>query len=100
MNGTPSQSNTELPPPGWGRDRLSKFIESTRKNQFATFANMQPAYAVLHEIDDCFQIAAENLSNPKDILAALLLFRSHSAYRTACALAMGTQLPETFVLLR
>jgi len=33
-------------------------------------------------------------------LAAVLLVRSHAAYRAACATAMGTQLPETFVLLR
>lgn len=100
MKGTPSHSNTEQRPLGWSQDKLSEFIESTRQNQFATFANMQPAYSVLREIDDCLQITAENLSNPKDILAALLLFRSHSAYRAACAMAMGTQLPETFVLLR
>jgi len=100
MKGAPSHSNTEQRPLGWSQDKLSEFIESTRQNQFATFANMQPAYSVLREIDDCLQITAENLSNPKDILAALLLFRSHSAYRAACAMAMGTQLPETFVLLR
>ena len=42
----------------------------------------------------------ENLTHPKNIVAAVLLVRSHAAYRAACGTAMGTQLPETFVLLR
>ncbi len=99
-DGTHSQPKEELPPPGWGNDKLSEFFESTRQQQFATFANLRWAFAILKEIDDCWLLAASNLNQPQDVLSALLLIRSHSAYRAACATAMATQTPESFVLLR
>jgi hypothetical protein len=100
MGGTLSQSKVEQRPAGWGADKLSEFFEAARQQQFATFANFQWAYAILREIDDCLFVAASNLNQPQDVLGAILLIRSHSAYRAACATATATQLPETFVLLR
>jgi hypothetical protein len=91
----------EIRPLGWGDDKLSEFLEAVRGQQFATFANdVGGFYSVIREVDLCFVKITENLTNPKNLLAAVLLVRSHAAYRTAYATAMGTQLPETFVLLR
>jgi hypothetical protein len=91
----------EIRPLAWGNDKLSEFLEAVRGQQFATFANdVGGFYSVIREVDLCFVKITENLTNPKNLLAAVLLVRSHAAYRTACATAMGTQLPETFVLLR
>jgi len=95
------QTKEEIRPLGWGDDRLSDFLEGVRQQQFATFANNPgDGYSVIREVDLCFVKITENLTNPKNLLAAVLLVRSHAAYRAACATAMGTQLPETFVLLR
>jgi hypothetical protein len=91
----------EIRPLGWGGDKLSDFLEAVRSQQFATFANdLGGFYSVLREVDLCFVTITENLTNPKNLLAAVLLVRSHAAYRAACATGMGTQLPETLVLLR
>ena len=91
----------EIRPLGWGDDKLSEFLEAVRSQQFATFANdVGGFYSVIREVDLCFVKITENLTNPKNLLAAVLLVRSHAAYRAACGTAMGTQLPETFVLLR
>jgi hypothetical protein len=100
VNGTVSQSKSETQPPGWGSDKLSEFFEAVRKQQFATFANFPWAYNILREIDDCFDVAARNLNQPKAVLPAFFLVRSHSAYRAACATATAGQLPESSVLLR
>ncbi len=95
------QKKEEIRPLGWGDDKLSNFLEGARPQQFATFAN-NPAnsYSIICEVDLCFVKITENVTNPKNLLAAVLLVRSHAAYRAACGTAMGTQLPETFVLLR
>jgi len=61
---------------------------------------MRPAVDVLIEIDGLFHKAAENLRNPPDFLGAMLLLRSHSAYRAATRLAMSGEASETFPLLR
>jgi hypothetical protein len=91
----------EIRPLGWGDDKLSEFLEAIRSQQFATFANdVGGFYSIIREVDLCFVKITENLTNPKNLLAAVLLVRSHAAYRAACSTAMGTQLPETFVLLR
>ena len=100
MDGTLSQSKVELRPVGWADDKLSAFFDAIRQQQFATFANFQWAYDILREIDDCLLMAASNLNQPQDVLGAVLLIRSHSAYRAACATVTATQLPESFVLQR
>src|SRR5271165_1796475 len=100
MVATLSHSKVEQRPVGWGADKLSEFFEDARQQQFATFANFQWAYAILRQVDDCLHVAATNLNQPSDVLGAVLLIRSHSAYRAACAMATATQLPESFELLR
>lgn len=87
-------------PPGWGRDKLSAYLEDANGNRFATFFNKRQEYALLSEIDDCFTRIGENLINPKGLIEALLLLRSHSAFRTACGCAMAGQATDTYPLIR
>jgi hypothetical protein len=95
------QKKEEIRPAGWGDDKLSEFLEAVRHQQFATFANnVGGAYSIIYEADACLVKITENLTHPKNLVAAVLLVRSHAVYRAACGTAMGTQLPETFVLLR
>lgn len=55
---------------------------------------------MLLEIDQCFMKVAENLINPSNQLAALLILRSHSAYRASCRLALSGQATDSFPSLR
>jgi hypothetical protein len=85
---------------GWGMQELTAFFDHVRRHHFATFANHREEVAVLERIDSAFLRVGSNLLNPKDHLTPFFLFRSHSAFRAACACAMGGQTVETFVLLR
>ena len=89
------------PPPGWGNDKLTDFHTQAFTNSLASYVQMRrPAVDMLIDIDTLFHQAAENLRNPPDFLGAMLLLRSHSAYRAATRLAMSGEAPETFPLLR
>jgi hypothetical protein len=89
------------PPPGWGNDKLTDFHTQAFHNSLASYVQMRrPAVDMLIDIDALFHQAAENLRNPPDFLGAMLLLRSHSAYRAATRLAMSGEAPETFPLLR
>jgi hypothetical protein len=35
----PSQPSSNYPPPGWGEDELTKFLDAACSNQWATFWN-------------------------------------------------------------
>jgi hypothetical protein len=98
----PSMGNvrTRQPPPRWGADLLSAFIDNALANIFATFVHKPIQYKYILDVDSCFYKAASNLSNPTDFVAAFLLLRSHSAYRAACRLALSGQAAESYVVLR
>ncbi len=98
--GSPQDQNPKPPPPGWGKDKLSEFLELARGNEFATFHNKRAEYGLLCEIDACYLRLADNLVNTKDMVPAILFYRSHAAYRAGCRTSMAGQAPETFVLLR
>jgi len=93
-------SSNQSKPPGWGTDGLSAFLKMAGSNQASTFALKKPEYKLLSDIDDAFCRIGNNLVNPKSILGANMLFRSHAAYRGSCGLCMSGQVAETFVLLR
>jgi hypothetical protein len=82
-------------PPGWGHDELSKFWDAARNNQIATFVRKGPAYSKLARIDALFCAISKDWLNPSDEIAALLLLRTHSAFRTAAG-----QAAEAYVLNR
>ncbi len=82
------------PPPGWGSDDLSAFLQAALQKRHATFHTKKPAYALMQRVDACFMRIGTNLINPKDTLAPLMLLRSHAAYRwVRCG--MAGQVPET-----
>lgn len=87
------------PPPRWGSDDLTHFIEMCRNNQFATFAN-KPTFCHLVRIDKCFVKVLDNSVNPRPWFPLQFFHRSHSAYRAACALTMAGQTVEVNALLR
>ena len=97
----PHDTVSRTPPqPGWGQDELSKFLDFTRHNQFATFHNKKVRYGELSTIDTSFYRVATNIINPENTISPVLFYRCHSAFRAACATAMSGQVAETFVLLR
>lgn len=87
-------------PPGWGHDELSKFWDAARHNQLGTFVQKNPAYARLAAIDNLFCVVGRDWLNPSDEIAALLLLRTHSAFRVAAGLACAGQVTEAYVLNR
>ena len=48
------------PPTGWGTDNITGFIDNTRLNCFATYANLRQEYAKLAEVDAVFRKLVEN----------------------------------------
>lgn len=87
-------------PPGWGDDPLSKFVQGTTENTYATFYNLKEWYNRLKDIHVAFSKAAENMDRTPDFLASFFLFRSHSAYLAGVRLALSGQVPEAYMVLR
>lgn len=94
-----SKETTMTLPPRWGDDSLTEFIKGAFANILATFVR-KPAFRVLVAVDKNFMKIGENLANPRDILAAFLIHRSHAALRGACRMAASGQVAEAHPLLR
>lgn len=90
----------QSPPVGWGKDKLSDFIDVATNNSFATFHNKKTEYELLEEIDSYFELIITNLTGRSEILVSMLFARAHSTYRGAVRLAISGQCPEAFSLLR
>ena len=88
------------PPPCWGEDELTKFLDSVRKNHFATFVIKKPETKKIIEIDGIFSRVIHVALNPRDLTVGLLMHRAHSAYRAAASCAFAGQSAELFPLLR
>ncbi|MEJ5378554.1 MAG: hypothetical protein WHX93_18440 [bacterium] len=87
-------------PPGWGNDPLSKFLQDTTENIYATFHNLKQLYNPLQHIHQVFTKVAENMNRTPHLLAFFFLFRSHSAYLAGVRLALSGQIPEAYMVLR
>src|SRR3972149_11493555 len=92
--------NLPEPPAGWGADDITGFIDNTRQNCFATYANLRQEYGKLAEVDGVFRKLVENLINTRDWFAAFFLLRAHSAFLAGAHLAMSGQAAETHAPLR
>lgn len=88
------------PPPGWGGDSLSEFIELTRRNTFATFVQARPVWERLTTIDSLFRRAIDAMNNSRAWFAGFFLLRSHASYLGAVRLSASTQFAETYMVLR
>ncbi len=64
-------------PPNWADDSLTEFIEQAFENILATFVNKPTEFETLCRLDQAFFRIASNLLEPQDLIAALLLMRSH-----------------------
>jgi len=87
-------------PPGWGDDPLSKFIQGTTDNTYATFHNLKEWYNRLSDINASFGDATQNMDRAQDWFASFFLFRAHSAYLAGIRLALSGQVPEAYMVLR
>lgn len=87
------------PPPDWGKDEITSFLDHARGNQFATFVHKSVVRHLI-EIDACFQRIERGWINPRPEFVTLFMFRAHGAYRAALGAAMAGQAFEVFPLLR
>jgi hypothetical protein len=85
----PAVARTNSTPPGWGTDELSKFLQETQQQQYATFHNKREETSKLIQIDALFVRASANWLNPKSEIEAMLLLRCHAALRAAAGEAMA-----------
>jgi hypothetical protein len=92
--------NLPSPPPGWGADPLTAFIDNARLNTFATFANREADFVRLKDIDRLCRDLIGGLTNARELVSNFLLLRTHSSYLAACRLTLSGQVVETFPILR
>jgi hypothetical protein len=92
----PAAARTKSAPPGWGKDELSKFLQETHQQQYATFHNKREATGRLIAIDELFVRASAGWLNPRSEIAAMLLLRCHAATRAASGEAMAGQAVESY----
>ena len=91
------------PPPGWGSDELSKFINIASANTYATFQNLKAEYTKLSEIDAVFREGISylsNLPNAPESLAAFFFAQVHLSFLGAVRLVLSGQSSETYACLR
>lgn len=88
------------PPPGWGSDNLTKYLDDAQHNAYAFFHNLPDEYRRLSDIDIAFRKAIDSLLNTADWFAAFFLLRSHSSFLTGLSLSMSGQVPEGYACLR
>jgi len=87
-------------PFGWGDDRLAAFLNVASDNVLGTFARLRDEYDRLRRIDDAFVDFTDNLLNPRDPIAPLLMLQAHASYRAAAELAMTCQSAPAFMAMR
>lgn len=88
------------PPPGWGQDLLTQFLDTARRNQFATFANKNVAMNDLISLDSMFTKLVTDPVTAKLFGPMSFFLRSHSAYRAAVGAVCSGQIYEAQALLR
>jgi hypothetical protein len=94
-------SNESLkPPPDWGKDALSKYLDDAEHNTVATVINCRSQFQRLSDIDALYCLMMDNLNQSSEYFAGFFLFRTHCSLRGACRLALGGQVAETYIVLR
>ena len=88
------------PPPGWGQDLLTQFLDTARRNQFATFANKNVAMNDLISLDSMFTKLVADPVTAKLFAPMSFFLRAHSAYRAAVGAVCSGQFYEAQALLR
>jgi hypothetical protein len=92
----PAVARSSPTPPGWGKDELTKFLQETHQQQYATFVNKRQAIGRLIAIDALFVRVSEGWVNPSGPIGAMLFVRCHAALRAAASEAMAGQVVESY----
>jgi hypothetical protein len=92
----PAVARTNPVPPGWAKDELTKFLQETHQQQYATFHNKEEAVGRLVAIDELFVRVSKHWLNPPSEVEAMLLLRCHAAFRAAAGEAMAGQAVECY----
>jgi hypothetical protein len=95
-----SRKDTRDVPVDWGRDPLGAFWDAAGGNLIANFAHASPDFQRMQQIDGLFLRIGENLIEPKNLMVALLLLRTHVVYRAATLVATSGMPTETYPLIR
>jgi hypothetical protein len=88
------------PPPTWGDDELTRYLDNARHNQWATFHNKRSQIQKLIAIDAEFSKVTNGWTNPDREIPAQLFMRCMASFRAACGHAMAGQVREVFVSAR
>lgn len=88
------------PPPGWGGDEVSNFLEVAQRNAFGSFVNFRAPFEKVIAIDAIYRRLINNLDNTRDWFAAFFVLRAHSSFLAASRLAVSGQIPEAYMVLR
>jgi hypothetical protein len=88
------------PPPSWGDDELTRYLDNARHNQWATFHNKRSQIRKLIAIDAEFSKVTDGWTNPDREIPAQLFLRCMASFRAACGHAMAGQIREVFVSAR
>ncbi len=94
------QFEQQPPPPGWGRDDLTFFLDIFHHNLFSSFHNLPHEYHYLRLVDEAYVGICDTLTDDRDWMQSLFVHKSHSIFRAGAQLAMAGQFSEVFVLLR
>lgn len=89
------------PPPDWGEESLTQFLDDVRRNHFATFHQQRVIVQDVSKIDQALAGVLQNQTADEGELPGLLMFqRSHGAYRAAASVTFATQCAEAPCVLR
>ncbi|MDQ0313660.1 hypothetical protein J2S73_000097 [Amorphus orientalis] len=88
------------PPPGWGDDKLTAYIENFRANQFATFHHKKTEFGDACNVDNLFLRFLDGAMNPTPFPPVNFLLRAHSSFRASVSSVMGGQVYEAYAILR
>lgn len=90
-------------PPGWGKPKLTSFFEDAWANAIASFANKSECHRLCRIDDLIFEIAQDwrgKAPTVETIVALLMFFRAHSAFRSSAMLGMSGATVEAMAVLR
>lgn len=88
------------PPPNWGADEISNFLEISHRNGFGSFVRLRAPFAKITAIDAFYRRFIENLNHTREWFAAFFVLRAHSSFLGACRLTVSGQIPESYMVLR
>lgn len=88
-----------LPPPDWGRDELTGYLQAAAENRWATFVHYPTALADMSRLDAVF-MKLDSWKDPPNRVTPHLGIRSHAAFRVTCEHALAGQLGDLFPAVR